>query len=441
MEWIDIGYREERCYNYNSLLINWRGEGVTYSLSNAMVFMKKKAISALLVASLVFGTGVQVLAEPLTEQQQQELNEKGAKAEDAKSKYSELQNKVDELDGQIQPIALAMEENNNKISTTNKEIDNTKNEIEKSKKELEAKEEVFGARMRALYKSGGQESYIGLLLSANSLGDFVSKAQAVGKLMSLDKQIIDELQAKQKEYDDQIATLENKIQELEDLNKDNKVKLDELNAKKAEQQVYVDQAKAEYNKIAADLATTERNLYKPFESIVNNSSSSVDDLNNAITTLRSLRKSVKSSDVDNELVNLIEKAKTLVSQKQAPVYTANRGGSSAPVSNSSILSIAYSKLGATYVYGATGPTVFDCSGFTQYVYRQAGVSISRTTFTQVNDGTSVSRSDLQPGDLVFTSPHHVGIYVGGGQMIHAPQTGDVVKVSNIWSFYAARRVK
>ena len=400
--------------------------------------MKKKAISALLAASLVFGTGVQVLAEPLTEQQQQELNEKGAKAADAKSKYSELKNKVDELDAQIQPIAIAMDENNTKIANTNKEIDNTKKAIEKSQKELAEKEEVFGARMRALYKSGGQESYIGLLLSANSLGDFVSKAQAVGKIMSLDKQIIDELNEKKKEYDEHIATLKTKIQELEDLNKDNKVKLEELNVKKAEQQVYVDQAKAEYDKIADDLITVERNLYRPFANIVNNSSSSVDDLNNAITTLRSLRKNVKSSQADSELFDLIEKAKSLVQQKTAP--TLSRGDGAGSASDSAILSIAYSKLGVPYRWAATGPNSFDCSGFTQYVYRQAGVSIGRDTDAQMGNGTPVSYSNLQVGDLVFTSSHHVGIYVGGGQMIHAPQTGDVVKVSKVWSFYAARRV-
>ena len=395
--------------------------------------MKKRLISGLITTTLILGVGTQAWAEPITQQQQQEINEKNAKAEDA-----ELQNKVYDLDAQIQPIAIALNENNTKIDNTNREIDNTKKDIEKSKKELAEKEELFGARMRALYKSGGQESYIGVLLSANSLGDFISKAQAVGRIMSLDKQIIDELVAKQKEYDDHIVTLKTKIQELEDLNKDNKVKLDELNVKKEEQQVYVDRAKAEYDKIADDLVTTERNLYRPFANIVNNSGSSVDDLNNAITTLRALRKSVKSSTVDNELVDLIEKAKNLVSQKTAP--TLSRGGNGGNVSSSALLSVAYSKLGARYVFGATGPNVFDCSGFTQYVFRQVGVSLSRTTFTQVNDGVPVSYSDLQVGDLVFSNPGHVGIYVGNGQIIHSPQTGDVVKVSKIWSFYAARRV-
>ena len=106
-----------------------------------------------------------------------------------------------------------------------------------------------------------------------------------------------------------------------------------------------------------------------------------------------------------------------------------------------ILNEAYAQLGKPYVWGATGSANFDCSGFTQYVYENAaGIDISRTTYSQINVGQAVSQDQLQPGDLVFPHAGHVGIYVGNGQMIHAPQTGDVVKVSPVYSFYAARRI-
>ncbi|MDU1455576.1 MAG: NlpC/P60 family protein [Paeniclostridium sordellii] len=116
-----------------------------------------------------------------------------------------------------------------------------------------------------------------------------------------------------------------------------------------------------------------------------------------------------------------------------------------PVNNtnaaSAVVNMAYSKLGSPYVWGAEGPNTFDCSGLTSYVFRNAaGVSLPRTSGSQYGVGTSVSKANLQPGDLVFFSTggggiSHVGIYVGGGQMIHAPQSGDVVKVSNINSSY------
>lgn len=106
-----------------------------------------------------------------------------------------------------------------------------------------------------------------------------------------------------------------------------------------------------------------------------------------------------------------------------------------------VLDEAHKHLGKPYQWGATGPSSFDCSGFTQYVYKQAlGVDISRTTDTQINSGFEVGYSELQPGDLVFTHSNHVGIYIGNGQIIHSPQTGDVVKISTISKFWRARRI-
>ncbi len=104
---------------------------------------------------------------------------------------------------------------------------------------------------------------------------------------------------------------------------------------------------------------------------------------------------------------------------------------------SEVVSIAKRYLGARYVWGAEGPNTFDCSGFTMFVYRQVGVRLPRVSRDQIHAGQRVSRSDLQPGDLVFFgSPiHHVGIYVGGGKMIHSPRTGDVVKISPLHSDY------
>ncbi|MEU9656890.1 C40 family peptidase [Streptomyces chartreusis] len=95
------------------------------------------------------------------------------------------------------------------------------------------------------------------------------------------------------------------------------------------------------------------------------------------------------------------------------------------------VSYAYSKLGSPYVWGATGPNAFDCSGLTQAAYREAGVSLPRTTYAQIDAGRRVSRSELLPGDLVFfySGISHVGIYIGNGQMIHAPNPSAPVRVA------------
>jgi cell wall-associated NlpC family hydrolase len=108
----------------------------------------------------------------------------------------------------------------------------------------------------------------------------------------------------------------------------------------------------------------------------------------------------------------------------------------APVATTSVaLDWAFSELGKTYVWGGTGPDVFDCSGLTQFVWGNAGVSIPRVAADQDAWTIPVPLSQLMPGDLVFfgtTGIEHVGIYIGDGLMINAPHTGTVVQVSSIW---------
>ncbi|MEW2509916.1 NlpC/P60 family protein [Streptomyces sp. NPDC046870] len=123
-----------------------------------------------------------------------------------------------------------------------------------------------------------------------------------------------------------------------------------------------------------------------------------------------------------------------------------RPGSAAPTSHAAVaVAYAYSKLGSPYVWGATGPNAFDCSGLVQAAYRSAGISLPRTTYAQINAGRRVSRSELQPGDLVFfySGISHVGIYVGGGQMIHAPNPSAPVRLAPIdqMPFAGAARVE
>ena len=110
------------------------------------------------------------------------------------------------------------------------------------------------------------------------------------------------------------------------------------------------------------------------------------------------------------------------------------------VNGQDIVNYAKTFLGVRYVYGGTSPSGFDCSGLVQYVYQHFGINISRTTKTQINDGIEVGRNNLQLGDLVFTDNGHVTLYIGDNKVIHAPQPGEVVKISNLWRFWRARRI-
>jgi cell wall-associated NlpC family hydrolase len=142
---------------------------------------------------------------------------------------------------------------------------------------------------------------------------------------------------------------------------------------------------------------------------------------------------------------------TALSQAQALALQQTPIGASASVGDESVappsqyggvVGIAMRYLGTPYVWGGASPGGFDCSGLVAYAYSQVGVSLPHYTGAQWNVGVGVSRSDLQPGDLVFFNGlGHVGIYIGGGQFIHAPHSGDVVKISSLSeSWYAATYV-
>jgi cell wall-associated NlpC family hydrolase len=94
---------------------------------------------------------------------------------------------------------------------------------------------------------------------------------------------------------------------------------------------------------------------------------------------------------------------------------------------------ALAQLGDPYVWAAAGPNAFDCSGLTQYAYKAAGISLPHSSISQSTMGKAVAKADLKPGDLVFfyTPVSHVGMYIGNGQIVHAPTTGSVVKIVNL----------
>ena len=137
--------------------------------------------------------------------------------------------------------------------------------------------------------------------------------------------------------------------------------------------------------------------------------------------------------------------------------TQNKAKKEVPVSNnvassskgSQIVGTAKGYIGSKYVYGGTTPSGFDCSGFTQYIFRACGISLNRTAAAQTSNGVAVSRANLEPGDLVMfgkSGINHVGIYIGGGQIVHAANSRQGVRIDTINSGYynnsyvCARRV-
>ena len=408
--------------------------------------MKRKVISAVLAVTLAFTLAV-TSAMPAFATPNEEVIENQKKYDEYTKKIDEITGKIIAFNAEIEPLIEKIDNNNAQMEEIKVEIKNTEVEIESAKEDIAKQEEVLGKRVRELYKSGGQTSYIMLLFSAESFNDLISKIESTNRLVKIDKEIVKELKDKQENLDTKVKSLDEKSKEIQAINEENKKSLADLEEKKAEQQKLADEAAAEQAEFEKEfLVVSERTLVEYQFSVIADSTSSIDSLRSAITQLRSIRDTqIKSSIVVEEINEQIEIAKSRVEELEAKeaasnTIDANRGEISS--TGNGIVDFAYQYLGAPYVWGATGPTSFDCSGFTSYVYANAaGIDITRTTYSQMGVGTPVSYSELQPGDLVFTyGGDHVGIYVGGGQYVHAPMPGQGVKVGNITDFYTARRV-
>ena len=146
-----------------------------------------------------------------------------------------------------------------------------------------------------------------------------------------------------------------------------------------------------------------------------------------------------------------EKQESVVTTEESKKESSNNTVVTSDNKRTDVVSTAKGYIGSKYRYGASGPNSFDCSGFTQYVFKKYGVSLNRTALAQYGNGTYVEKSNLQPGDLVMFGPsatkiNHVGIYIGGGRMVHAANASRGVTTDTINSGYyhtnyvGARRV-
>ncbi len=173
------------------------------------------------------------------------------------------------------------------------------------------------------------------------------------------------------------------------------------------------------------------------EAQVTNTVSTTQNSNSNTQTTNNATNNATNNTTNNATNNQNSSSSNKVEQSNTNVPAANTSLAQA------VVNLAYSKIGSPYVWGAEGPNSFDCSGLTSYVYKNAaGISIPRSSSAQSTYGTTVSKANLQPGDLVFFgsgSVSHVGIYIGGGNMIHSPKPGESVKIASINSSYYVNR--
>ncbi len=409
--------------------------------------IKLKVIAALITGSVLFGVATPVLAAPVSEELQQEMLVQQAEYKEIEEKINNLNMEIDVILDGITDIMVKIEENNVKIAEVEAQKQITLDNIYKTEAELKVKIEEYGERLRAMYKQGNA-GMLSAILGSESIADLVSRTEAIIKIAKIDKQLLDEIEQIKAELEDEKNNLQKDIDALEVLNAENAEDMAAAEVKKTEADAKLAEMEEEERKIAGNLAVTETSLISASKSIVNDSSSTDDQLNAAITELRSVRTRIITEAADQEAVTLIEKAKAVLKERKLARERAQSGSSgytgSASVSSNAIVNKAYQYLGVPYVWGGTTPNGFDCSGFVQYVYRSQGVNLPRVSRDQASSGSYVSISNAQPGDILYfgqSSVTHVGIYIGNNKMIDAPSPGKSVMITDISWHVRNSRIK
>jgi len=366
--------------------------------------LRKRIISLIVTIGLAIAISMPVIAQPISgnyRNQNNQLEEQNDGYVQEQNKVEGIESSIEKLDSNIEKIYAQVDKAKVKIGETQQKIGKTTKDIQVAEGNIKEEEDLFNKRMRSMYING-VDSYLEILLDSGGIEDLISRVENIKKIVEYDNKIIGELTGKKNEIENQRVALETEKTKLTLLNTDNENKIDSLKDKKQAQIILIAEAKKQKQLYASNISDGQ--------AIVNVSMKQVEQI-----------------------------------RAKAPKYTPSRGSSS--LSSNAIVAYASNFLGTPYAWGANGPSSFDCSGFVKYVYAHFGVSLSRSTTTQINEGSYVARENLEPGDLIFfgasSDPHHVGMYVGNNSYIHAPSTGDVVKISALTrkDYLAARRVK
>lgn len=294
---------------------------------------------------------------------------------------AEVQARIDALDLKAEQAAEAFDAARIQLATASREAAVANARVRDSESELHALQRRMGSFAAAAYRSGGADQFV-QLISTSTPQTFLDRASA-----------LDRIAATQAAQMAQVATARHRL---------------------AGVQADAAAATAAAAKVASTMAGQKASVER------------------ALAQEKALLGSLKA-DERKRLLALQQRAEAAARANRSrtlapPSYSGPASGRAAEA-----IDAAMAQLGKPYVWGASGPNSFDCSGLTMWAWGKAGISLPHFTGAQWNMGRHVDRSEIQPGDLIFYfgDHHHVGIYLGGGRVIHAPHTGDVVKISNL----------
>ena len=328
-----------------------------------------------------------------------------AKRAEAQSVLAQIQ----EIDGQLSHAIEAYNLANVKLDGIRAELKTNSQHLRIARTSLKAAQGHLSERLVALYKNGSDGGTIEVLLGAKSIDDLLNRLDAVDRVSEQDARVLREV----KSFRAQVIERKGRLER----------------AQKAQVQVVADKA-AQRSSIEGQLAERQRLL------------SSIKDQIASLQAAEQRRQERLAAQAQARFRAAQAVAAPVEAAPEALVESDSPAEAIAPAPEArygGVVGIAMQYLGVPYVWGGASPSGFDCSGFSMYVFAQLGVSLPHHAASQYGMGSPVSKEQLQAGDLVFFNGlGHMGIYIGGGQFIHAPHTGDVVKISSLSDSWYAR---
>lgn len=331
------------------------------------------------------------------------VNAKRAQAQD-------VLDQIREIDSQLSHATEAFNLANVKLDRLDGELKANARHLTIARSGLRNAQAHLSERLVSLYVNGAQGNALEVLLGAESLDDLLNRLDAVERVSSQDARVLREVTGFRAEV------------------KQRKLRLDRA---RTEQARVVAQKVDQRRSIEGQLAERQRMLSSIKSEIANLQTAERLRQQRLVAQARAR---VSAASAQPRAATEAPQAATIEPQSVeavlAPAPEARYGG---------VVGIAMQYLGVPYLWGGASPSGFDCSGFLMYVYAKVGVSLPHNAAMQYGLGSPVSKDQLQPGDLVFFDGlGHNGMYIGGGQFIHAPHSGDVVKISSLSDSWYAR---
>ncbi len=407
--------------------------------------MNKKIMSLLVAFAVLLTSPFVISADTKTDAQNQKrdaenkLNSVEGDIESLEGEKDGLEEEIEQIDAELVDILLTVDIIEDDIANKQVEIDEATAEYEAARQREHDQQESMKLRIKFMYEKGDR-SYLDMLIESQSISDLVNKSDYVEKLYAYDRKLLDEYQATREEVYELKTRLESEMTDLEELHTDYEEQSNALQAiidekretlEDFETQLANAHEKANQYKAEIQAQTAVIRQIEAEEAAKKKAEEAARKKAEEAARKKSEEEAKKKKTEETQTEESIQRdsgEEAEEKQESTPKVTDDNPGNSSK--GKEIANFALQYVGNPYVAGGTSLTEgCDCSGFTQSVYSHFGISLPRNSSSQSVAGREVSYESAQPGDIIYYGGH-VGIYIGGGQIVHASTPDSGIKVSN-----------